>query len=47
MRVGGWPTHPPTAEFFSDFWIFLTWQNPLELFNMTTNDQHFSEGYTN
>ena len=21
-------THPPTSEFFSDFWIFLTWQNP-------------------
>ena len=22
-------THPTTSEFFSDFWIFLTWQNPL------------------
>ena len=22
-------SHPPTSEFFSDFWIFLTWQNPL------------------
>ena len=22
-------THPPTSEFFSDFGIFLTWQNPL------------------
>ena len=21
-------THPPTSEFFSDFWIFLTRQNP-------------------
>ena len=24
-------TRPPTSKFFSDFWIFLTWQNPLVL----------------
>ena len=24
-------THPPTTEFFQDFWIFSTWQNPLAL----------------
>ena len=22
------PTHQTTSEFFSSFWIFLTWQNP-------------------
>ena len=26
-------THPPISEFFSDFWIFLTWQNPLIWYN--------------
>ena len=27
-------TLTPTSEFFSDFWIFLTWQNPLAVKNV-------------
>ena len=29
------PHTPPTCEFFSAFWIFLTWQNPLPLARFT------------
>ena len=28
-------THPPTSEFFSDFWIFLPWQNHLDQYFIT------------
>ena len=29
-------THSPTSEFFSDLYIFLTWQNPLATGNQTS-----------